>query len=107
MENALSYWNWRENPIMTLFPMDDVLLEIRNRKEKYCTWSFVTTTSHIRTLSMLLFQDSTDMSSIFLVPSQAIRPNLACASPTSITYTPAFCYHWARLCHFVDARTIL
>jgi hypothetical protein len=41
MENALSYRNWPENPIMTLISMDGVLLELRNRKERCHSWSLL------------------------------------------------------------------
>jgi hypothetical protein len=42
--------------------MDDILLKVRNRKERYRAWGLIATTSHVRTLSILLFQDSTGMS---------------------------------------------
>jgi hypothetical protein len=35
MESTPPYWNWPKNPIMTLFPMDGILLEVRNQKERY------------------------------------------------------------------------
>jgi hypothetical protein len=53
---------------MTLFPMDGVLLEVRNRKEICRVWSPIDTTSHVRTLSMLFFLDLTDMSFITIIP---------------------------------------
>jgi hypothetical protein len=52
MESAISYRDWPENLIMTLFPMDGVLLEVRNRKERCCAWSPVAMTSHVQTLNM-------------------------------------------------------
>jgi hypothetical protein len=54
---------------MTPFQMDGVLLEVRNRKERCHAWSLIAMTSHIRTLSMLFFQDSTDMSITLFIPS--------------------------------------
>jgi hypothetical protein len=69
MKNVVSYWNWPENPIMTLFPMDGVLLKVRNQKENGHAWSPIATTSHIRTLSMLFFQGSIGMSITLFVPS--------------------------------------
>jgi hypothetical protein len=56
------HWNWPENPIMTLIPTDGVLFEVCNRKERCHSWGHVAKTSHVWTLSMLLFQDSTDKS---------------------------------------------
>jgi hypothetical protein len=107
MESALSYWNWPKNQIMTLFLTDGVLLGIRNRKERCHAWSFVATTSHIRTLSMLFFLDSTGMSSTLFVPCLALRPGFAYVSPTLIKYTLAFCYHRTHLHHIMDAQTVL
>jgi hypothetical protein len=54
---------------MTLVSTDCVLLEVHNRNEGCRAWSLVATTSHDRTLSMWLFQDSTDMSITFFVLS--------------------------------------
>jgi hypothetical protein len=49
--------------------MDVILLEIHNRKER-CAWSPIAMTSHIRTLSMLFFQDSTGMcTTLFILSS--------------------------------------
>jgi hypothetical protein len=62
-------WNWPENPTTTLISTDGILLEIRNRNEGCHTFSPVAMTSHDQTLSMLLFQDSTDMSITFFVLS--------------------------------------
>jgi hypothetical protein len=53
---------------MTLFPIDGVLLELRNQKER-CVSSSVATTSHVLMLSILFFQDSTSTSMILFVPS--------------------------------------
>jgi hypothetical protein len=50
MENALSIRIGPENLIMTLIPMDDVLLKICNQKERCRAWILVTMTSHIRTV---------------------------------------------------------
>jgi hypothetical protein len=69
IENVLFYWNWLGDPIMTLFPMDGVLLEVRNRRKRRHAWSLVATTSHARTLSMLFFQDLTDTEITFFIPS--------------------------------------
>jgi hypothetical protein len=49
------YWNWPENPTMTLVSMDGILLEVRNRKKGCRAWGLIATTSHDWTLSMLLF----------------------------------------------------
>jgi hypothetical protein len=54
---------------MTLVSTDGLLLEVRNRNEGCLAWSPVATTSHDQTLSMLLFQDLTDMSITFFVLS--------------------------------------
>jgi hypothetical protein len=71
MENALSYRNWPENPIMTLFPMDGVILEVRNRKEGCRACSPVAMVSHVRTFNKLFFQDPTSTSITLLVPSSS------------------------------------
>jgi hypothetical protein len=55
MESAISYWNWPENLIMTLLPMDGVLHKVCNQKERCRAWSFIATTSHVQTLSMLFY----------------------------------------------------
>jgi hypothetical protein len=55
MESAISYRNWPENLIMTLLPMDGVLHKVCNQKERCRAWSFITTTSHVQTLSMLFY----------------------------------------------------
>jgi hypothetical protein len=49
--SALFHWNCPKNPITTLVSIDDVLLEVRNRKERCRVWSLVATTSHVRTLA--------------------------------------------------------
>jgi hypothetical protein len=54
---------------MTLVSTDGVLLKVCNWNEGCCAWSPIATTSHDQTLSMLLFQDSTDMSITFFVLS--------------------------------------
>jgi hypothetical protein len=41
------HWNWLENSITTLVPIDGVLLEVRNRKERCRAWSLIAMTSHI------------------------------------------------------------
>jgi hypothetical protein len=69
MESAISYQNWLENPIMILFPTCGILLEVCNRNERCPAWSPVAMTSHVRTLSVLLFQASTSMSSALFIPS--------------------------------------
>jgi hypothetical protein len=107
MEGALSYWNWSENPMMTLFSTDGVLLEVRNRKVWYHAWSPVVMTSHVWTLSMLFFQDSTNTNSTLFVLSPAIWLDFVCMSPTLIKYTLAFCHHRSHLRHTVGAHTIL
>jgi hypothetical protein len=80
MESAISYQNWPKNPIMTLFPTDDVLLKVRNRKERCHAWSLVATTRHVRTVRVLLFQDSTSTSTTVFVPSSGYTnwPCLVC-----------------------------
>jgi hypothetical protein len=55
-------WNWPENPTTTLASTDGVLLEVRNRKERCHAWSLIATASRVRTLIMLFFQYSIDMS---------------------------------------------
>jgi hypothetical protein len=47
MESAISYRNWPDNPTMTLFPIDGVLLEVRNQKKRCRAWSPIAMTSHI------------------------------------------------------------
>jgi hypothetical protein len=66
--NALSYYNWPENLIMTLFPTNGILLLVCNQKERCHAWSPAAMTSHVQTLSMLFFQDSTDMSITLFIP---------------------------------------
>jgi hypothetical protein len=77
MESAISYQNWPENPIMTLFPTDGVVLEVRNRKERCHSWSPFAMTGHIQTISVLLFHDSTSTSTTLFVRVLAIRIGLA------------------------------
>jgi hypothetical protein len=64
-------------------------------------------TSHVQTLSMLLFQDSTGTSSTLFALSLAIRPDFVCVSPTSIEYTLAFVITELISAHTVDARNVL
>jgi hypothetical protein len=47
--NAFPYWHWQGDPITIFFWTDGILLEIRNRKERFCSWTRVATTSHIIT----------------------------------------------------------
>jgi hypothetical protein len=58
MESVISYWNWQQNPIITLIWTYGVLLEVRNWKERCYARNLVATSSHIWTLSLLLFQGS-------------------------------------------------
>jgi hypothetical protein len=64
-----------QNPITTLVPTDGVLLEVRNRKERCRSWSLDAMIGHIRTLSMLLFQDSTSMGVTLFVQTRVIWPS--------------------------------
>jgi hypothetical protein len=108
MESAISYQNWPENPIMTLFLMNGVLLEVRNRKERCHAWSPIATTSHVRALSMLFFQDSTSMSTTLFVPSSGYTtwPCLVCLQLRSDTLL-ASCYHQAITLSHPFVPTIL
>jgi hypothetical protein len=63
--------------------------------------------SHIRTLSMLIFQDLTSMRSTLFIPGLTIWTDFACVSPALIKYTFTFYYHWTHLYRIMDARTIL
>jgi hypothetical protein len=96
IESDISYRNWPENPIMTLFPTDGILLEVRNRKERCHAWSPVATTSRVRTLSMLVFQDSTSRSTTLFVPSSDYTtwPCLVCL-PLRLDTLLASCYRQA------------
>jgi hypothetical protein len=87
MESAISYRNWPENPIMTHFPTDGILLEIRSRKERCHAWSPIAMTSHVWTVSVLLFQDSTSTSTTLFVPSSDYMnwPCLVCLQLRSDT----------------------
>jgi hypothetical protein len=80
MESVISYRNWPKNPIMTPFLTDGVLLMVRNWKERCHAWSPIVMTSHVQTLSVLLFQDSTSTSTTLFVPSSGYMnwPCLAC-----------------------------
>jgi hypothetical protein len=69
------HWNWPENPITTLVLMDGILLQVCNRKKRCRAWSLVAATSHIRTLSMLLFQDSTGTSVTLFVQTPILWPS--------------------------------
>jgi hypothetical protein len=93
MESTISYRNWPENLIMTLFPMDGVVLKVRNQKERCHAWSLVATTSHVRIVSVLLFQDSTSTSTTLFVPSSGNTnwPCLVCLQLRSDTLL-ASCY---------------
>jgi hypothetical protein len=77
---------------MTLVPTDGVLLEVHNQKERYRTWSLVATTSHIRTLSMLFFQDSTSTRTTLFVPSSGYTtwPCLVCLQLRSDTLLASY-----------------
>jgi hypothetical protein len=90
MENALSYWNWPENPIMTLFSTDGALLKVLNRKEGCRAWNLIATTSHVRTFSMLFSKTRQTRALTYLFQALAIRPGLGCVSPTSVEYNPCF-----------------
>jgi hypothetical protein len=87
MESAISYQNWPVNLIMTLFPMDGIVLEVRSQKERCLAWSPVATTSHIRTVSVLLFQDLTSTSTTLFIPSSGYTnwPCLLCLQLRSDT----------------------
>jgi hypothetical protein len=88
MENALSHWNWPKNPIMTLFPMDGVLLEVCNRKVNCRAWSLVATTSNIQTSSRLFFHDSTDMGiTLFILGSGYTTCLCLCESNVGPTHS--------------------
>jgi hypothetical protein len=93
INNYISYRDWPENPIMTLFPTDCVLLEVRNRRERCHAWSPIATTSHVWTLSMLFLQDSTSTSTTLFVPSFGYTtwPCLVCLQLRSDTHL-ASCY---------------
>jgi hypothetical protein len=93
---------------MTLFPMDGILLEVRNRKERYHAWSPVAMTSHVQTLSMLFFQDSTSTSITLFVPSSGYTtwPYLVCLQLRSDTQL-ASCYHQAITLSHPFVLTIL
>jgi hypothetical protein len=81
------YWNWPESPTTTLISTDGVLLEICNRKEWCRAWSLIATTSHDRTLSIWLFQDSTDTSiTFFVLSSRYMTCGLARVSWTLTKY---------------------
>jgi hypothetical protein len=97
MKSVISYRNWPENPIMTFFPTYGVLLDVRNRKKRCHAWSLIAMTSHVQTLCMLFFQDSTGTSNSIFIPSLAIQPDFASMSPTPIKYNLAPCYHQTRL----------
>jgi hypothetical protein len=51
--------------------MDDVLLKLRNRKERCRTWSPIAMTNHIRTLSLSLFQASISTSITLFSPGSS------------------------------------
>jgi hypothetical protein len=89
-------WDWPENPTTTLVSTDGVLLEVRNRNEGCRAWSPVATTSHVRTLSMLFFQDSTSTSTTLFIPSSGYTtwPCLVCLQHRSYTLL-ASCYRQA------------
>jgi hypothetical protein len=80
MESSFSYQNWPKNLIMTLFPMDDVLLRVRIWKERCHAWSPVATTSHARTISMLLSKTRLAWALPYLFQVVAIWPGFACVS---------------------------
>jgi hypothetical protein len=63
--NRPFYRNWLKNSIIILLPTDGVLLKVNSRRERCCAWNLIATISHVWTLSMLFFQDSTDMSITF------------------------------------------
>jgi hypothetical protein len=89
---------------MTLFPMDGILLEVRNRKERRCAWSFIAMTSHVQTLSMLFLQDSTDMSTTLFIPSSGYTTLLClCVSTIGRIHSLLLVYHQAiPLSHPLD-----
>jgi hypothetical protein len=60
--------------------MDGVLLEVRNWKERYRAWSLVAMTSHVWTLSMLLFQDSNGTSVALFIQILIIWPSIVVMS---------------------------
>jgi hypothetical protein len=89
---------------MTLFPTDDVLLEVCNRKERRHAWSLVAMTSHVRTLSMLFLQDSMDMSVTLFIPSSDYTTWLClCVSNVGWIHSLLLVYHQAiPLSHPLD-----
>jgi hypothetical protein len=101
MESAISYRNWPDDLIMTLFPTNGILLEVRNRKERCHAWSPIATTSHIRALSMLFFQDSTSMSTNLFVPSSGYMtwPCLVCPHLRSDTLLASYYRQAITLSH--------
>jgi hypothetical protein len=62
--------------------MDGILLEVRNRKKRCHAWSLDAMTGHVRTLSMLLFQDSTGTSVTLFVQTLVIWQSNVGMSPT-------------------------
>jgi hypothetical protein len=100
------HWNGPEN-LITLIPMDDILLEVRNRKERCCAWSLVAMTTHIRTFSMLFFARCFWHEQYFFHSKPGYTIDVAYMSPTSIEYTLAPCYHQTSLHLIVDDRAVL
>jgi hypothetical protein len=68
--------------MMTLFPMDGIVFEVRNQKERCRAWSPIAMTSHVWTVSMLLFKDSTDMSITLFVQTPVMRQSNVAMSST-------------------------
>jgi hypothetical protein len=54
MGSAFPPQNLQKYPGATFIETDGVLLDVRNWKEGYCTWSLVATTSRISALSLVL-----------------------------------------------------
>jgi hypothetical protein len=81
---------------MALISTDDVLLEVRNRKEGCHAWSLIAMTSHVRALNMLLFQDSTSTSITLFVQTSVIRlSNVGMSSTPNQVHSWLLAYHQA------------
>jgi hypothetical protein len=90
------HWNWSENLIMTLFSTDGILFEVRNRKKRWHAWSLVAMTSHVWTLSMLLFQDLTGTSITVCIQTPVIRSdNVGMSLTRNQVHSLVLVYHRA------------
>jgi hypothetical protein len=83
-------------PYASFVKMDGVLLEVRNRKEKCCTWSLIATTSRILALKLTVSLSLMIRS----LSSFVSNPYLTFVSSACILFSPNQVYPLVCICHW-------